>query len=784
VARLIPPVTLDARVVYLPIRHHSPACARHVDRVIRALRPAVVLIEGPRDATPLIPLLTHAETRLPVALFTTYIRRPRGKAPEHFAAYFPLCDFSPELAAIRAAAALDLPAKFIDLTFPEQVTACKLPDGKVANLLAERYFAHSRFLQAACQHAGARDADDLWDHLYEDDDETRESDDFFRNVLAYCALARQDYTPEMLDAEGAPARERGMAAEIAQETGRVVVVTGGFHTVALPATAPRAFRAVEAAPDDHLAVLTRYSFEQLDRLNGYASGMPSPEFYQRRWDGRDPAEILVALGGRLRERGGEVSAADEIAALAQAERLARLRGHRQLSREDLLDGIRSAFIKGAEDIEGVAVLAQARALLAGARIGAVPRAAGHPPIVQDFRDTAARLRLRLDGIETQTVALDLYRKVAHRETSRLLHRLRYLDVPFGEREAGPDFVTGADLERIQEVWHCRWSPMTESALIARAMYGASLEEAAAACLLEEFGQASRTGQGGRAGQATALVLQACRMGLHRHTQALLDATGALIIGDNDVPSLVTAASHLLMLHVSREPLEAHGLAGITALAAQAVRRAGYLLPTLAGVAEDGEEAALDALNGLARLPARLEEAEEAHALFLQGLRGLAETTDGNAALRGGAVGLRFSEGDGTPEALLRALTGHLHSARHDGAEGLRFLRGLLRTARSVLWQTPEVVAEITRLLLQWDDAQFLAQLPRLRLAFADLTPRECDRVAGIVAGHLGVKALPVPTAPQAAADLRRGAEIERRLRESLQADGLLAAWAEGDADGA
>jgi hypothetical protein len=778
VAGLIPPLDLDARVVYVPIRHHSPACAQHVARVIEAVRPDAVLIEGPRDATPLIPLLTHPDTRMPVAIFTTFIRRARNAPPAHFAAYYPFCDFSPELAALRAAAALGVPARFIDLTFPEQVVYGERQDGQVLNLLEERYFAHSRFLRAACQRAGARDPDDLWDQLYEDDGAARTSGDFLRNVLAYCALARQDCTTAMLDAEGALAREGGMAAEIARETGRVVVVTGGFHTVALPATPPQAVKAIDVAPADAQVVLTRYSFPQLDRLNGYASGMPSPEFYQRAWDGDAPAALIVALGRRLRARGAEASTADEIAALAQAERLARLRGHLRVGREDLLDGIRSSFIKGAEDIEGVAVLTEARTLLAGTRVGAVPADAGQPPIVHDFRDAATRLHLRLDGIEVQTVTLDLYRKAAHRDSSRLLHRLCFLEVPFAELVAGPDFVAGTDLERVQEVWRCRWSPLTESTLIERAMYGATLEEAAAARLLEAFGQA---GQGGRAGQATALVLQACRMGLHRHTQALLDATGGLIAQDNDVPSLVMAASRLHMLHVSREPLEAHDLAGLEALTEGAVRRACFLLPTLGGTAEEVEDAALDALNALARLPGRFAEAEEALALYHDGLAGLADAVGGNPALRGGAVGLLTSEGAYTRDDLVRALTGHLWSARADGADGIRFLRGLLRTARGVLWQTPEIVAGVTEVLLAWDEEQFLAQLPRLRLAFADLTPRECDRLAGLVAGHLGLQALPALPA-RAADDLRHGAALERLLRDTLAADGLTD-FAEGDGDG-
>ena len=37
--QLVAPVDVAARIVYFPVRHHSPACAWHVGRLIRELRP-------------------------------------------------------------------------------------------------------------------------------------------------------------------------------------------------------------------------------------------------------------------------------------------------------------------------------------------------------------------------------------------------------------------------------------------------------------------------------------------------------------------------------------------------------------------------------------------------------------------------------------------------------------------------------------------------------------------------------------------------------------------------
>ena len=103
-------------------------------------------------------------------------------------------------------------------------------------------------------------------------------------------------------------------------------------------------------------------------------------------------------------------------------------------------------------------------------------------------------------------------------------------------------------------------------------------------MLERFAEAERQGQGRRSDVAARLVLEACRMGLHRHSQDLLDRTGRLVAEDASFVSLVGAIELLLVLHVSREPLEAHHLAGPEDLASAAYDRACYLLPGLAGTA--------------------------------------------------------------------------------------------------------------------------------------------------------------------------------------------------------
>jgi len=780
-AQFAPPVDLAARVIYFPVRHHSPACAWHVDRLIRELKPDAVLIEGPRDATTLLPLILHKKTRFPVAIYTTYVQRVPDGPPLRHAAYYPLCEYSPELAAVLAAQAVQASVRFIDLTFPEMVRAGRRDSQRSARSLQdERHLSHSRFLRYACQRAGARDPHDLWDTLFEVSHRDLDTASFIRSALAYCAIARVDATPEALEADGTLARERAMAAAIEAEKGRVMVVTGGFHSVALPGTLPAMPEPMKVVADDAVVLLTRYGFEQLDRLNGYASGMPAPGFYQRLWDGQDPMRIFVELGRLCREKRQEISVADEIAAAGQCRRLALLRGHAVPSREDVLDGVRSAFVKGAADAEGMMVLAMARQLLAGDRVGDLPDEAGQPPIVIDFRDSARRLKIELDRVRGTDTALDLYRRSAHREISRFFHRLRFMGVPFAELLRGPDFVTGKDLERIQELWKYHWSPDVESVLIERALYGPTLEEAAAAMLAERFAGNERHGEGRRADLAASLVLEACRMGLHRHTPDLIRRTAQLIGEDQAFVSLVRAIEELMVLHVSREPLEAHRLEGVSDLASYAYDRACYLIPALIATAEQEEPDVIGSLVAISQSVQTLGDTAARRELRWNALRELGHATQGNTAVRGAALGLLYGDGQLDAPALAAAFRGSLLGSSPDYPTGPDFLRGLLRTARSAIWQVPQIVDDLHATLAEMPEEQFIRQLPLLRLALADLTPRETDRVAKTVAQHAGVTKLDLPRSHTfSSADMVAAVAVEAQLMEALHRDGL-EQWAESN----
>lgn len=789
-------------LVVLPVRHHSPACALHVRQFIEARRPSVVLVEGPRSFTPLVPLLTDPAAVMPLAVYTYYVRRAAGDEPEERAsAYYPFCDYSPELVALRAADAAGIPARFIDLDFVEQALVEK--DGTrerdpERSLLDERPYAHSKALQLLAERLGCRDHEDLWERLFESVPVGLE--EHVARVAAYCQLARLDQSDADLRADGTLQREAEMAWHVREALaqrqpgdGPVLVVLGGFHAIVLPDlladAPPRPAIAHKTVRTD--SALIRYTFERLERLNGYAAGMTAPAWQQLLWDhltapsgaeqsGAEPPRVAATLVALLditrelrRRHQVPVPVPSVAAAYGQALQLAALRGREAPLRTDLIDAVTSCFVKGDADVEGRIVLRAAARVLTGDRVGVIPPGAGTPPLVADTLGRLRAQRLSVDAPDRQTASLDLYRRPAHRTTSRMLHGITLLGVPFAARTAGPDFVHGHGLGRLQERWDYCWSPAVEGALVEASVLGATLPDAVATKFAGVLTEHEKSGERASSRAAVALLAQACVLGLHGQVDQILELVRRGIGVDADFDAVAEAATQLGLLWESREPLEARRLDELPVLLQATYARAIYLGRELQGQ-EAEPRAAARALLQLRELLVSQAGADLDPELFWRMVEHLREHHDG-ALIRGAATGVVYSAGRLDDDALAVIAQGHL-SGTVPAAEAVGFLGGLLMTAREAAWQNPQLVARLDARLRSWDEATFVQHLPELRLAFSTMTPVETDRVAESVAGLHGLTELGSLLVRDADEDdVRRHVALSARVAELLEADGL-AAW--------
>ena len=494
--------------VFLGVRHHSPACARLVERTIGELRPAHVLVEGPAEMNARLDelLLGHD---LPVAVFSHY--RDGERAATSWA---PLCDYSPEWVALRAGRAAGAEVRFIDL--PAWHPAFEERTNRYAD-------AESRYAEATerlCAHFAVDSPDALWDRLFE-----VEADEGLAERLdAYFTLVRGDARADTGDRARESYMARWVRTAVDSAGGRpVLVVTGGFHQPAVRALVdgggPGKEHGGRVTEEDHSedhdgwplgadgwpgvpappagatagSFLVPYSFRQLDAFAGYQSGMPSPGYYQQVWEeGPEAAAdgLLRAVVERLRSRRYPVSTADLVAARSLSQGLTALRGHPRPARIDVLDGLAGALIT--DDLEEPLPWTSRSALAAGShpavvemvaacsggRVGRLHPGTPAPPLVHDVAAQLARLGLcgedtgyRLD----LTDARDL-------ERSRVLHRLRVLGVPGHERTEGPEH--GVD-PVFTERWEREPAPGRDAALVEAGAYGGSLAEAAATALAEQ-----------------------------------------------------------------------------------------------------------------------------------------------------------------------------------------------------------------------------------------------------------------------------------------------------------
>ncbi|MBQ1043123.1 MULTISPECIES: DUF5682 family protein [unclassified Micromonospora] len=714
-------------VTFLGVRHHSPACARLVAATVARLRPAYVLVEGPADLNGRMDELL-GDHELPIAVFTAHREGTRRHA-----SWSPFCAYSPEWVALTAGRQVGAQLRFIDLPAWHPALSDR------ANRYADADQRYAEAVRRLCATLAVDNVDALWDHLFEigPDDGLAERLDTYFDVLRGESAAGEDDT----------AREAYMArwvrAARRRAAGRpVLVVTGGFHRPALvrltagpdgadpdsdgpedddwpevPAPAPDAVAGSYLVP---------YSFRRLDAFVGYQSGMPSPAYYQRVWeDGpRRAAEALTeAVAARLRARRQPVSTADLIAARTMAGGLARLRGHAHPGRVDVLDGLVSALVTDALDqplpwaTRGTLtpgahpVVVEMVAALSGDRVGRLHPDTPLPPLVHDV--DAELARHRIDPGETVeldlTVADDLAR-------SRLLHRLRLLDVPGHDRERGPR--VGADALLTE-----RWSPAPSADRLARVIeaggYGPTVTDAVTARIEERV-----TLLGADVDALATTLFDTTLAGLTEHSTRTLTAIARATGSVTDLRALGRALAVALALWRHDRLLGSAGTAPLGALITAAVRRALWLVEGVraaAAPADPGRLATLVAVRDAIRHAGPALGLDRDGALAVAGR--IAADTAAPPDLRGAALGLAWSLGD-VPDAARAVRAVAAPDTLGD------WLSGLFALARE------QVVADDAALLTVVDEMlagmgahDFLVALPALRQAFGWFPPRERATVA-------------------------------------------------------
>ncbi len=474
------------------IRHHGPGSARSLRQALEKLQPDAILVEGPPDADAMLPLLVHPEMQPPVALLIYVPDQPQN------CVYYPFAVFSPEWQALHYGLTYQVPVQFMDLPQTHQLAQIPVelpetppkpepetiapPEEVIEDpdipIVAEAIAIRRDPLRLLAIAAGYPDGERWWEHMVE---QRQDSTDLFVAILeAMTALRQEVEALPMLSTEDDPIevqREAYMRQTIraAQKQGyqRIAVVCGAWHAPALvnlPAAKADATLLKKLPKVKVEATWVPWTYGRLSLKSGYGAGVNSPGWYDHLWT--EPNQIAIRwmtkVARLLREQDLDASSAHVIEAVRLAEALAALRDRALPGLAELNEATRSIFCFG-DDTPMRLIHDQ---LIVSDRLGVVPNETPMVPLQQDLQRHQKRLRLPPE-LTQKTVELDL-RKPNDLERSHLLHRLKLLEIPWGESQQANSKGT------FKEAWRLQWQPEFAVKLIEAGIWGNTVQNAASA----------------------------------------------------------------------------------------------------------------------------------------------------------------------------------------------------------------------------------------------------------------------------------------------------------------
>jgi hypothetical protein len=702
----------------LGIRHHGPGSARAVPRALDAYRPEVVLIEGPPEADGLVALAADPGMRPPVAL----LAYPTGahQHPASRASFWPFAEFSPEWQAMRWALAAGVPVRFCDLPAVARFAAVEPEEPPTA----ERYDPLGALAAAAGYDDPERWWEDVVEHRQPGDDPLAP----FAAIASAMAVVRESAPAppagERVAEERREAYMRRVLRAALKEYSRVAVVCGAWHVPALSAPLPPA-----AADARVLRGLRRarvgvtwvpWTHGRLASWQGYGAGVSSPGWYHHLFTVPDRVipRWLTAVAEVLRGEGLPVSSAHVIESVRLAEALATLRGRPLAGLAEVTEATRAVLCDGDE----LRVELVSRRLVVGERLGAVPDETPGVPLVRDLAAAQKRLRLSPSALP-RDLDLDLRRDI-DAERSRLLHRLRVLDVAWGEpREARRGRGT------FWESWRLLWQPEFAVDLIAASGYGTTVLDAASARAVERAAGAPTVG-------AVAAVVERCLLAdLPDALPPVLRALDERMALDTDVTHLMDALPALART-LRYGDVRRTDLGSLGAVTATMLTRIRVGLPAaVTGLDDDAARdmrVRLDAVHAAVALLGQDSRAE-----WLDALARLGDRDDLPGLLAGRITRLLLDAGRLDGDEVGRRL-GLVLTVGVPVARGAAWIEGFLSGGGLVLVHDERLL----RLVDGWLDGipadVFVEMLPLLRRTFSEFAEPERraigTRVRGFAAG--------------------------------------------------
>lgn len=474
----------------LGIRHHGPGSARNVKTFLEAVKPDIVLIEGPPEADELLRWVGDEGLQPPVALLLYQADALQQSV------FYPFAEFSPEWQAMLYARQHNIPVRFMDLpvahTFGLQAQeAQELPppvweaapnaQEPAVEAPAEEDVYGAAPLQWMARAGGHTNSDKWWEHTFEN----RVSNEaVFDAVSEMMHAARED---QPVKDRHEQLREAWMRKTIRQAQKElyteVAVICGAWHVPPLTQMPPQKEdnELLKGLPKVKVeCTWIPWTYSRLSFASGYGAGINSPGWYSHLWHypDDDGTRWMAGVAKLLREKQMDTSVAHIIESVRLAQSLAALRGLTKAGLEELNEATLSVVCHG----ESMLMQLIQDELIVSNRIGTLPTGIPKPPLQADIEKQQKKLRLPATAA-WKDYTLDL-RKETDLERSVLLHRLQLLGIHWGK----PTEVSGKGT--FKEQWRLQWNPELAIDIIDKGNWGNTVEAAATAYVKQQAAAAA------------------------------------------------------------------------------------------------------------------------------------------------------------------------------------------------------------------------------------------------------------------------------------------------------
>lgn len=739
------------KIKFFPVRHHSPACAYHLKKIIEDYKPETILIEGPSDSNFLMEYMTNEETIPPFCIYSSYI----DKSGEKCRSYYPFLDYSPEFVAIKKSYELKINCAFIDMPFGYIIENSENNINRKTISIYDKdnnKFNVNDYTIRLTKKSGLKSFAEFWERDFEIKGILKNSEDFIKSVFAL------GYYMRLIESEDIETKNREyfMAKNIKEfidkKIDKILVITGSFHVKGI-IDKLKDFENIEKEfgklkeyeIQNSSNYLIPYSFEEADQRKGYVAGIEYPAFYNNIWkkineDYIDNAytetvkSFIIKAAGINRDY-YNINIPDCINAYYMAINLAKLRGKNNAGVYELIDSVKSAFIKGEISLENTGNIELMMKLLSGISNGKVSSKSIVPPVVLDFRNLCKTHRIRIDKTETTESILDIIKDKNHFEKSKFFHKMRFLDIGFCKLIKGPDYINKIDKNLAREIWKYKYNSQVEALLIDKSVYGTSIEELCLNFIKDKL--KSRL----NAEEISKLIIESTVMGLYNFLIDNYSEIENIILSDSDFISLCKALNNFSYLiniekingniNKDRENIfkDADIISKVKSLSKHAFILA---VQNMESIKNFDEEKALKYSVYIKNLYIyTLENENLDKEIFNEKIDSMLQNTFGSSHIYAVCLSIKYKSSRIYAKEFASIISNFLETAETEAIA--YFLNGIFLIARDIIFINDDLINEIDRAIKNIEENKFIEILPNLRLAFTNLTPTETERLSLLIA---------------------------------------------------